>query len=160
VGNGLPVAAALLNLLPSPPDQLHSVPPGEYRAVMVKRRRRRWLVLFALVGLPLLMLAVCLWFGAVSAGPLARANCDRVQLGMTLEDATTILGPSRQRRQLFITNGGPSPLEVTSWSNFGAFFNVYTDSGGRIVSTYHHEFTVAEKLRDVWYRVSGRAAPF
>jgi hypothetical protein len=114
--------------------------------------------LLALLALPVVALLVCLWAG--SGGPLKRANFDRIEVGMTLDEVTDILGPHRPGPRFMLINGGPSPLELATWSSFGASVAVYVDTGGRIRAKQYHEITITDRLRELWYRAFRRAAPF
>src|SRR3954454_1401222 len=78
-------------------ESLPGAAAGAYRTVMNRFRlwaaRRDRLYLPILIALPILVWAACLWLRPGDADVALRANFDRIEAGMSLDEAKGILGP-------------------------------------------------------------------
>jgi hypothetical protein len=121
--------------------------------------RRKRVCLLILIALPLLVWVVCLWLRPGDADAALRANFDRVQAGMSLDEAKGTLGPP-----LFVTMvtgraGEPKRVAVT-WEGEDSFARVYVDKAGTVTEKEYGEKPLRSKVRGWWRRAFGKAPPF
>src|SRR5262245_5992728 len=119
--------------------------------------RRRFVTLFTLAAAAFVV-ALCLWPNGPST--LTRANFDRVQVGMTMDEVEALIGPATVRDMVIGVNLPNNPMVIQYWDAGATYVYVWLDDTGLVSEKQYVEQSISDRLRYWWLRWVGTLPPF
>jgi|HubBroStandDraft_6_1064221.scaffolds.fasta_scaffold717589_1 hypothetical protein len=113
--------------------------------------------------LTLLVLTALIWGARLCPRPgdadvALRANFDRVQTGMSLDEVKGILGPPTFITMVPPRDGNPR-LVAVAWEGEEAIARTYVDQSAAVTGKEYGERPLRSKLWGWWRRTFGKAPP-